>query len=334
MRLVNPSRILSDFQLSGGSGAQLDVTEVDGKIKVRKSISGSSLKASKLSKQFEWLAERKNSAHVAEVSDLYHNQDYCHYYLKYYDGFSSFNDFLRAQSREDTSFFLDKILSFMNDEIHQRPSTIRSKDLFQHYLTLKLHDKVLDCSRQSREFRKVLSYSELIINGKSYQNFTSCFLKIQNDPRIKKANSIFTQSEIHGDLTFENILIHPKTYEFVLIDPNLDNAISSPMIDFSKLCQSARSRYEDMKLIGHVSLSKNEINFCDKTLKPDHLTDSLMASFSRRLSESDIINLSLHEAIHFSRMLPYKIEQQGELFPLFYARMIILLNEYIELLES
>lgn len=320
--------------LSGGSGATLEVLEVKGEKKVRKSIVGCKVKAAKLGQQYEWMAERQDLEHIAQVSDLYHEKDQCSYLLHYYENHLSLHEYLERCDKKPVVDILNRILDFASSRIHISPSVISSSDLFLHYLKTKLHDKILACSNLSSGFRRLLSHNEIIINGVPYKNFTQCYLELINSKRIIKLNSTYQQCNIHGDLTFENILIDPKDQRFVLIDPNLDNAISTPAMDYAKLCQSGISRYENMKLLQGISQDKNVILYDQETIIEDKVSECLKNVLNSRIKEETIINLPLYEAIHFSRMLPYKLELSPESFPLFYSRMIILLNHYLKQMES
>lgn len=320
--------------LSGGSGATLEVLEVQGEKKVRKSIFGCKVKATKLAQQYEWMAERQDLEHIAQVSDLYHEKNKCSYLLNYYEDHISLHEYLETCDQSTVVNILNRILDFATNRIHVSASVINSNDLFLHYLKTKLHDKILACSNLSPNFRKLLAHDEVIINNVTYKNFTQCYLELINSNKIIKLNSTYRQCNIHGDLTFENILINPEDQNFVLIDPNLDNAISTPVMDYAKLCQSGISRYENMKLLHGISQNRNVITYDQKTISEDRVSESLKSVLNARIKEETIINLPLYEAIHFSRMLPYKLELSPESFPLFYARMIILLNNYLQQMES
>lgn len=320
--------------LSGGSGATLEVIEVQGEKKVRKSILGCKVKAAKLGQQYEWMAERQDLEHIAQVSDLYHEKDQCSYLLHYYENHLSLNDYLENCDQITVKETLNRILDFISSRIHVSAAIVSSSDLFLHYLKTKLHDKIMACSNSSLKFRKLLAHDEIVINDVTYKNFTQCYLELINSQKIIKLNSIYQQCNIHGDLTFENILINPDDNNFVLIDPNLDNAISTPAMDYAKLCQSGISRYENMKLLQGISQSRNVILYDQSTICENDVSESLKSVLNSRIKEETIINLPLYEAIHFSRMLPYKLELSPESFPLFYSRMIILLNNYLKQMES
>src|SRR5690606_1509574 len=173
MSLKLPSLVHLEF-LSGGSGATLEVLEINGEKKVRKSISGCKIKARKLGQQFEWLAERQDSEHIAQVSDLCHEKGMCSYLLSYYEDYISLTDYLQGSTQEEVTATLNRILDFVTNEIHVPASNVNSSDLFLYYLKTKLHDKILSCSNLSPKFRKLLASNEIIINGKAYKNFTQC----------------------------------------------------------------------------------------------------------------------------------------------------------------
>lgn len=331
--MLKLSTVLQPRILTGGSGATLEVVNVGGEIRVKKSISGCKFKAAKLSKQYEWLAERQHSDKIVQVSDLYHEKQYCSYYMEFHPDHISLDDYLRTLDPSEARNTLNNIIDYVEFDIHGKTSSVKSRDLFLFYLKTKLHDKIQECTRLSPVFQKLLAHNEVIVNGVAYQNFTTCYLRLINSQKALKFNFSFKQSNIHGDLTFENILINPVNQEFVIIDPNLDNAISTPLIDFAKLNQSGISRYENMKRLQNVNQRNNEIWFDQTSVESDFVGHILTDILKPRMSEVEYHNLSLYEAIHFSRLLPYKLDLSPQSFPLFYARMIVLLNQYLNQID-
>lgn len=313
-------------ELSGGSGAKLEIIENYSGKKVLKSISGCTLKASKLLKQYEWLSERQENHHIAHVFGLYHGEDYCHYSMTYYEDYLNLDKYLKTASSSDAARMLSKILDHIDETIHVSLGTIQSTELFSRYLNDKLFEKVIHCAERSSDFQQLLKWPELIINGIHYKNFFHYYERIINDQRILRLNSSFSQCHIHGDLTFENILVDPENHHFVLIDPNLDNAISTPLMDYAKMTKSGCSGYEEMKKLSAV-VKDNQIEF--NAPEVDTISQMVMTELNKRLSTQDLINLPLYEAIHFSRMLPYKLQLKPESVPVFYSQMIILLNRFL-----
>ena len=54
-------------------------------------------------------------------------------------------------------------------------------------------------------------------------------------------------SDIHGDLTIENLICRresEKEKDYYIIDPNTGNVHDSPNLDYSKLLQSLHGGYE------------------------------------------------------------------------------------------
>jgi hypothetical protein len=316
--------------LYGGSGATLEISEENGKSIITKSIHQSAAKASKLSMQFEWLSKRQSLDNIAKVSKLSRNSSTsCQYALDYYREYETLDTFFDARNTHLAKTVFDQILTFMHEEIYHPKSLVKSEELFLFYLKDKILNKINECSKTSSFLQDITKHRSIIINGVEYQNAHSCYEFLKSSEKIVKMNCIFNQCDIHGDLTFENILIHPDTLHFILIDPNVDNAVSHPMIDYSKLMQSGSSKHEKMKDITNISMGSNAITYDDTQLNEDSISLALKQCLEDILTESEKKNLILHEAIHFARMLPYRQELNNDSLPVYYARLVILLNQYI-----
>ena len=70
---------------------------------------------------------------------------------------------------------------------------------------------------KSREIRKLLDYDELIINGKTYKNLKNYKEELSRE-NLYKIFEKDTYSDIHGDLTIENIICTPHNKEKILFN--------------------------------------------------------------------------------------------------------------------
>ena len=68
-------------------------------------------------------------------------------------------------------------------------------------------------------------------------------------------------SDIHGDLTIENIICITGKNDFYIIDPNTGNLHDSPNLDYAKLLQSLHGGYEFLMNTKSVEVNQNNINY-------------------------------------------------------------------------
>jgi hypothetical protein len=138
--------------------------------------------------------------------------------------------------------------------------------------------------------------------------------------------------DVHGDLTFQNILLDSDKKSVLLIDSNPNQAIQHPSIDLGKILQSLRLRYElfDSQK-PQIRLIKGEINYklpqSDVYYELESRTDEWL--YSKYLIENfPNIKLLAHAqfGMHLLRLLPYKLRYRPEEFLIFYAELIKHIN--------
>lgn len=312
----------------GGSGARLNLfLSGDDKL-VIKSISKSREKAAKLAAQYEWLKARQELNHIVRVYDLHQKENSSHYTMEYLENYISLNQYLSQCSADFTTNILGQIMDYISREIHTNKAVVQSKELFKQYLLTKLYQNIKTAAHNSETLNEILNERHVYINGIKHLNFDECYEQLLSNPQVLKNHSKIVLCDIHGDLTLENIFINPEDSHFVLIDPNCKNPISTPLIDYSKLMQSASSKYEKMKNIV-ISREGQDLNYSTDSLAPDHVTTATEQLLKSRLSKREFENVKLYEAINFARILPYKIEQGAHNHLLYFGSMIKLLNEYL-----
>ena len=163
----------------------------------------------------------------------------------------------------------------------------------------------------------------------------SYFEKFLDKEYLEKVFDDDTYCAIHGDLTIENIVCMQGEDDFYLIDPNTGNVHESPNLDYGKLLQSVHGGYEFLMMTRDVSVDGNKINYMHtkssayKTLH-QKLHDYMLETFGEARTKS----IYYHEIIHWLRLLPYKIEKDGKRAMLFYAGLIMVLNDVAKMFED
>ena len=147
-----------------------------------------------------------------------------------------------------------------------------------------------------------------------------------------------TYSEIHGDLTIENIICTRNADgedDFYIIDPNTGNVHDSSNLDYGKLLQSIHGGYEFLMATKNVSIERNRINFVfTKSEAYTYLYDMLDKYMREHFTQERVKSIYYHEIIHWLRLMPYKIEKNGKRVLLFYAGMLMVMNDVINNFEE
>nr|MCR4728319.1 UPF0104 family protein [Lachnospiraceae bacterium] len=118
---------------------------------------------------------------------------------------------------------------------------------------------------------------------------------------------------------------------FYLIDPNTGNVLDSPNLDYGKMLQSLHGGYEFLMSVKNVTVEENRIDFM--FAKSSVYTDlyAWMGGYLAGLFDgSRIRSIYFHEVVHWLRLMPYKIDKDIRTAPVFYAGMIMVMNDVFD----
>ena len=235
-------------------------------------------------------------------------------------------EYLHSVPEEAACEFIDRILVKMSQHYAVHKDKDSSKDLLRRYLKSKVIDNIEAVFSFIKHYLDGQSFK---INGESYSLSEWDFLK---EPSLEGQFSDLCQTNIHGDLTVENIVVcGPKAKEWYLIDPNPNAVFKVDAMDWAKMFQSLNLGYEFIGRGVSLSLNNNELSFfIPKTSRYEILFDHLKNSLKDKFGDSALKEIYLHEIIHYLRLLPYKMKQDPESGLLFFACTCILIRNYKE----
>ncbi len=311
----------------GGSDTTIIlISNTDGKV-VRKLSQGS---CDKLKFQYDWLRRRHGLKNVTDVISSCSESDLFFYDMPYHQDYIPYFNYISKNPVENSITMLDKIIDFTTQQIHTSKKTQSSEQIYQEYLKVKVKDKMRRCFKLIDDLESLCQSDSVVINDVSYLGFTKIYNKLSSDPGIVKLCSEYKESAVHGDLTVENILVN-HSGNFILLDPNNENIISDPLIDWAKLNQSFDSKYEYLCTINECKKQDNVI-FHDQihSQRYEDINNYFNKKMKEKLTDQEILKLKLHQAIHFSRMLPYKARKSPQTFYVFWSSMIKLFHEFLE----
>ena len=324
--------IIRDY--SAGSNATTMLCMNNGKNFFRKYAFGAD--GDKLYQQIEWLQRFKDIIPLPDIMQYQKQDNFCYYDMPYDSQAVGLFDYAHSMPKENAWKFIKKATECLENslyKVNQRPA---DKATIDEYIKSKVN-KNLDKIMNAKYLKRLMEYDEIIINGRSFHNLPY-YLQYLSEEHLYDIFKNDTYSEIHGDLTIENIICTRNADgedDFYIIDPNTGNVHDSSNLDYGKLLQSIHGGYEFLMATKNVSIEKNRINFVfTKSEAYTYLYDMLDKYMRGNFEEERVKSIYYHEIIHWLRLMPYKIEKNGKRVLLFYAGMLMVMYDVVNNFEE
>lgn len=290
----------------------------------------------KLYQQIEWLQRFKDIIPLPDIMQYQKQDNFCYYDMPYDSQAVGLFDYAHSMPKENAWKFIKKATECLENslyKVNQRPA---DKATIDEYIKSKVN-KNLDKIMNAKYLKRLMEYDEIIINGRSFHNLPY-YLPYLSEEHLYDIFKNDTYSEIHGDLTIENIICTRNADgddDFYIIDPNTGNVHDSSNLDYGKLLQSIHGGYEFLMATKNVSIERNRINFVfTKSEAYTYLYDMLDKYMREHFEEERVKSIYYHEIIHWLRLMPYKIEKNGKRVLLFYVGMLMVMNDVINNFEE
>ena len=290
----------------------------------------------KLYQQIEWLQRFKDIIPLPDIMQYQKQDNFCYYDMPYDSQAVGLFDYAHSMPKENAWKFIKKATECLENslyKVNQRPA---DKATIDEYIKSKVN-KNLDKIMNAKYLKRLMEYDEIIINGRSFHNLPY-YLPYLSEEHLYDIFKNDTYSEIHGDLTIENIICTRNADgddDFYIIDPNTGNVHDSSNLDYGKLLQSIHGGYEFLMATKNVSIERNRINFVfTKSEAYTYLYDMLDKYMREHFEEERVKSIYYHEIIHWLRLMPYKIEKNGKRVLLFYAGMLMVMNDVVNNFEE
>ena len=324
--------IIRDY--SAGSNATTMLCMNNGNNFFRKYAFGAD--GDKLYQQIEWLQRFKDIIPLPDIMQYQKQDNFCYYDMPYDSQAVGLFDYAHSMPKENAWKFIKKATECLENslyKVNQRPA---DKATIDEYIKSKVN-KNLDKIMNAKYLKRLMEYDEIIINGRSFHNLPY-YLPYLSEGHLYDIFKNDTYSEIHGDLTIENIICTRNADgddDFYIIDPNTGNVHDSSNLDYGKLLQSIHGGYEFLMATKNVSIERNRINFVfTKSEAYTYLYDMLDKYMREHFEEERVKSIYYHEIIHWLRLMPYKIEKNGKRVLLFYAGMLMVMNDVVNNFEE
>ena len=269
--------------------------------------------------QYEWLKYAKSiKMLVPKIFEIKKNNKIFYYDMEYIDPCETLYEYLKKNESKKIFVKLFKKLS----RVYKKEEEIKKKN--NKLLNQILEEKIIPSINSLTDYKfgkNVLKKKYININNSPNLNLINCLKIINNRKKnIGKINHNFDskfKTFIHGDLTFENILIKKENIYFIdpyggNVDPNSKNNMlfkSNMFFDLGKLCQSEIAGYERWKNKKNLKFffnnGKIKINKINK--KNKLFLNLLEKHFGHNLPNFKEI-IILHMVIHLCRLLRYRIK--------------------------
>lgn len=286
----------------------------------------------KLYEQLEWIVEnKKRKLPLPEIIRKEKTSNYCYYDMLYKPSSIPLFEYIHSMPFEETWEMIENILKKLEEVLYI--NNLRKADTrsINKYIDLKVRDNIAKIY-DSKILKKLLRYDEVIINGKPYKNL-SYYLEYLSKEYLYNIFKDDIYSDIHGDLTIENIICNLNTMEekYYIIDPNSGNINNSANLDYAKILQSIHGGYEFMMRTYDISIEENQINFLfTKSQAYFYLYKKLNEYMNLKFKEEKIRSIYFHEIVHWLRLMPYKLKKDGKRALIFYSGLLMVLNDVIE----
>jgi len=336
-RIIHKMELQDKFQLikhfKGGSAALTLLVKQDQETVVKK-ITNLNVK-DKLRDQYAWLDKYNDLPYIAQPVGMHETDDHFAIDIAYRKEFVTFFEHIHSASLAQSWAILKTIVTRMSRDIYDPVPAKKAKAKLQTYITDKIIKKVRDASAFCLPIASAAEYTSIIINGREVSNFYQVVERLQRNKQAMRDLQMFDTTDIHGDLSIDNVIVNPQNEEFLLLDPNNENAISDPIVDFAKLYQSLHSGYEFLIQITNVSAHDNVIMFTEqKSAQYDVLYTRLDSYLQKKLPPEKYRALLFHEAVHYCRLLTYRVNINHDTAVAFYAIAVRLLNDFLDQYEG
>ena len=285
----------------------------------------------KLYEQVEWIIENeKRNLPLPKIIRKEKTNKYCYYDMLYKPSSIPLFEYIHSTPFEETWKMIENILKKLEEVLYTNKLRKADTESINKYIDLKVRDNIAKIY-DSKILKKLLRYDEVIINGKSYKNL-SYYLKYLSKEYLCNIFKDDIYSDIHGDLTIENIICNLNTMEekYYIIDPNSGNIDNSANLDYAKILQSIHGGYEFMMRTYDISIEENQINFLFiKSQAYSYLYKKLNEYMNSKFGKEKIRSIYFHEIVHWLRLIPYKLKKDGKRALIFYSGLLMVLDDVI-----
>lgn len=287
----------------------------------------------KLWQQIVWLQKYQEVLPLPEIIRQEKQERYCYYDMPYQSSAVGLFEYIHSMPLEKSWAILERVLKKLEGSVYRMDRRKADQGNVHAYIESKVK-KNLEKIRNAKQIRPLQIYESIVINGVTYRNLSG-YESYLSETCLQEIFGEDFYSVIHGDLTIENIICcrDENGYDdFYMIDPNTGNVHDSPNLDYGKLLQSLHGGYEFLMKAKNVEVNENQINFLfTKSAAYTKLHEKLQEYMEKNFDRKRIRSIYFHEIVHWLRLMPYKTEKDGKRAVLFYAGLLMVMNDVMEM---
>ena len=335
---INKDVLIIEDISAGSNASTLIVMKKDGTLFFRKYAFNDD--GIKLKKQIEWIEKHFDDIPLPIIVEKEEGYNYVTYDMKNLGNSIGMFKYIHTMPLKESWNILKKALKDIQ-RLHKRNLRESNEKDIEQYIKSKVVDNLKIILTESKYIKNLEKYKSIYVNGVELPTLRN-YVKILNIEYLKAIFKNDKYSDIHGDLTIENIigildnnienLVGKKYDEYYFIDPNTGNIHDSPFLDYAKLLQSLHGNYEFLMNVSEIKIEKNYINFM--VTESDayvQLYQKYYSYLKEKFSNRDIISIFFHEIIHWLRLLPYKIKKNDKLAVVFYTKLLKIIADVQEI---
>ena len=283
----------------------------------------------KLYEQVLWIEEFKDILPLPKILRKEKTSEFCYYDMPAVSGATGLFEYAHSVPIEKSWSVIKNALETLEKSLYVQNRREADRKTIQKYIETKVLKNIRKI-QSAQHLKPLMKYDVIIINGRPFKNLPNYLSSLSLD-FLEQIFICDSYSDIHGDLTIENIICTRNADgkdDWYIIDPNTGNVHDSPNLDYGKLLQSIAGGYEFLMKTQNVEVSENRVNFIfTKSNVYEILHKKLDEFMFSNFSRERVRSIYYHHIIHWLRLLPYKIEKNGIRCVLFYAGLLMVLDE-------
>lgn len=341
LEINNDATVVEDN--SAGSNASTVVIIKDEKLYFRKYAFDEDGK--KLGEQILWIEEHQADIPLPTIVSKKCENNFVSYDMHSYTSAVGLFRYIHTMPAIEGWRILEKALDDIRLGLHSKNTRHSDLDTINKYIESKVDKNLWTIKEKDKYIVRLEEYQEIIVNGNRLRTL-GFYKDMLNAEHMVEVFRNDTYSDIHGDLTIENIVClsnaneieadeyqgKMKPLDYYFIDPNTGNVHDSPFLDYAKLLQSLHGNYEFLMMVSNININKDTVNYMMTkseaySIVYQEYKKYLFANFTRE----QVISIYYHEIIHWLRLMPYKIRKNEKMAVVFYTGLLQVLADVWEM---
>lgn len=340
---LNRDVIIVEDNSAGSNASTLLVMKPDGELFYRKYAFDED--GDKIQEQIDWIETHQAYIPLPAIAEKHRGINYVTYDMHSYGSVIGLFRYIHTMPVEQSWDVLKRSLDDIRTGIHSKNVRQADPATIEKYVASKV-DKNIRIILEADKYIKQLEQNDMIMVNGTPLHTLGFYSQMFSIVHMRKIFSEDQYSDIHGDLTIENIVclmdpseINVREYEdkvipesYYFIDPNTGNIHESPFLDYGKLLQSLHGNYEFLMMVTSVKIGNDNVNFLMmKSEAYGKMYEKYKAYLQAIFTESQMLSIYYHEVVHWLRLMPYKIRKNKKLAVVFYTGLLAVLNDVWEM---